>query len=108
MVNRCTLFILIFGFTLFSCQNNQTDKRKNVVGGWSQAEIDDEVIKAADFAQEEIESSSEIEKISEVKTQIVSGKNYDITFMLSNGEKWNVIVYRNIRNEYELIKSTKL
>lgn len=120
MMNRNTLFILILSFFVIACQSNKTkndkhdpvktkpNKPANVVGGWSQSEINEDVKNAANFALQEIQSPSEIEEILEVKTQIVSGKNYDITFSLKNGEKWNVVVYRNIKNEYTLTKSEKI
>ena len=120
MMNRNTLIILLLSFFVIACQNSQSkkdkpesesskpDKPTNVVGGWSQAEINDDVKKAASFALKEIGTPYEIKEILEVKTQIVSGKNYDITFALENDEKWNVIVYRNLKNEYSLLKSTNL
>lgn len=119
-MNRSTLFILLLGFFVIACQNNKPkintpesesskpEKPANVVGGWSRAEINEDVKVAANFALEEMNMPSEIEQITEAKTQIVSGKNYDITFTLKNGEQWNVIVYKNLKNAYSLTKSTKI
>lgn len=119
MMNKKTLFIFILGIAIMACQNNKqnndtsisekkpSDKPMNVVGGWSKVEINDDVKNAADFALTEIEASSEMKEILKAKTQIVSGKNYDITFYLQNGEKWNVIVYKNLKNEYSLTKSLR-
>lgn len=120
MLNRSTFLILLVCSLFSGCLDNKQNKPEshsknekikkpeNIVGGWSQAEINDEVRKAANFARQELKATAEIKEISDAKTQIVSGKNYDVTFTLKNGEKWNVIVYRNVRNEYKLIKSTKL
>jgi len=120
MMNRNIILILLISIFVVSCQNNKpkndkadsentkSDKPINVVGDWTETETNDEVKNAADFALKEIEASSEIKEILSAKTQIVSGKNYDITFSLQNGEKWNVIVYRNVKKEYQLLKSTNL
>lgn len=120
MKNQKYLVILLLSFVLFACkdnkQNNQppnsekksSDKQMNVVGGWSKAEINEEVKSASTFALSELGSGSEIEEITEAKIQIVSGKNYDIVFTLKNGEEWNVIVYKNLKNEYSLTKSKNL
>ena len=120
MINRNSLFILLMSFFVIACQNNKPkndkpdsentirDKPVNVVGGWTETEINVEVKNAANFALKEIQSTSEIKEILDAKTQIVSGKNYDITFILKNGEKWNVVVYKNVKKEYQLLKSTNL
>ena len=116
-MNRKVAFVFMLGILFVGCQNKKqnseaphpentkNDKPANVVGGWSQAVIDDDVKDAADFAWEEIQATSELNEIADVKIQIVSGKNYDITFTLENGEKWNVIVYKNVTGNYSLIKS---
>jgi len=112
-------YVIFLCVTILACQNNKqkneisnteneiSNKTEHVVGGWAAAEIDDEVKDAAKFAVKELNLSSDIEKITSVKTQIVSGKNYDITFILKNGEKWNVIVYKNIQHAYTLSDSKK-
>jgi len=116
-MNRNVLMLLIIGFTMLACQNikkendqppvedNSIDKPAHITGGWSESEINDDVKNTANYAVKEIEANSEIDEIISVKTQIVSGRNYDITFTLKNGEKWNVIVYKNLKNEYSLTKS---
>lgn len=120
MRNPKNLVIIILSFVLFACQSNKqnnqstdsesngSEKQMNVVGGWSKAEINEEVKSATSFALTELGTTSEIQEITEAKIQIVSGKNYDIVFTLKNGEEWNVIVYRNIKNEYSLAKSKKI
>ncbi len=117
MMNRNVFMLLIIGFTMLACQNSKKendqppmeehkiDKPAHITGGWSESEINDDVKNVANYAVKEIEANSEIEKILSVKTQIVSGRNYDNTFTLKNGEKWNVIVYKNLKNEYSLTKS---
>ena len=117
-MNRNIIIIFFLSIAMFACQNvkqnsnksqpenNETNRPINRVGGWSEAEINDEVKNIALFALEEIQATSEIDEILNVKTQIVSGKNYDITFTLKNGEKWNVIVYKNLNHELKLIKSS--
>ena len=118
-MKRNVLFTLVISIFVVACQNSKpnsdkpvsenskAEKPENVVGGWSESEINDDVINVANYAVKEIEVNSEIDEILSVKTQIVSGKNYDIAFTLKNGEKWDVIVYKNLKNEYSLTKSMR-
>lgn len=43
--------------------------------------------------------------IREVRTQVVSGINYDIEFILNNGEIWNTRIYRDLAGNYKMIKA---
>lgn len=112
--------LLLITVCLFNCEhtkkeeskpittNETMEKPKNLAGGWSDAEVTDEVKKAAEFAVSALNPSAKISNISAAKTQIVSGKNYEVHFTLDNGEDWKVVVYRNLKNEYQLTSSEKL
>lgn len=112
--------LVIVTFCIFNCEhtkkeepnpistNETMEKPKNLAGGWSDAEVTDEVKKAAEFAVNTLNLSAKISAISAARTQIVSGKNYEVHFTLDNGEDWKVVVYRNLKNEYQLTSSEKL
>ena len=81
---------------------------ENLTGGWSDSEISQDIYQAAEFAAKRVGANSNISSIKKCRTQIVSGKNYNIIFTLANGDDWNVTVYRNLKDEWSLTESTKL
>ena len=111
-----TVFVLV----LFSCnnttqkgntENSEVNKEitdKQLVGGWSESEVTPEVEKVVDYVLQQMNTTAKLDAILLVKTQIVSGKNYDINFKLDNGEVWNTRVYADLNGNYEMNKIKKL
>ena len=80
----------------------------NLTGGWSDAKITDELKKAAEYAVGELNPSAKLQAILLAKMQVVSGINYELHITLDNGETWEVVVYRSLKNDYQLTRSAKL
>ncbi len=83
-------------------------EEKQLVGGWTESEVTPDVEEALAFAMKQINTTGALNEVTSVKTQIVSGRNYDITFNLANGEEWNVVVYMNLKGDYKLTKKKRL
>jgi len=82
--------------------------KRQLAGGWSETEVTPEVEKALDFVLKQMNSSAKLDKIVNVKTQVVAGINYDIDFKLDNGEVWNTVVYRDLKGNYKMTKTATL
>ncbi len=80
------------------------DTGRQLLGGWTDAEVTPDVEAALDFVLRQMNTSARLEKILSVKTQVVAGRNYDIDFKLDNGEVWNTRVYRNLSGDYSITK----
>ncbi|EGA68775.1 hypothetical protein VISI1226_10617 [Vibrio sinaloensis DSM 21326] len=80
---------------------------KSMPGGWSQSEITPEVEQAVVTVISQMNSSSKLKQINDVRTQVVNGVNYAIEFTLENGEVWNTVVFRNLRNDYMIEQIAK-
>ncbi len=104
------LSVLVSVLIMYSCSHqtksarSTVEEERHIVGGWTESEVSPEIKNALAFAMEQISTSADLEEITSVKTQIVSGKNYDITFTLNDGEEWNAIVYENFKGDYKLTK----
>ncbi len=115
-VSILTVFVVV----LFSCnnttqkgnpENSEVNKEitdKQLVGGWSESEVTPEVEKVVDYVLQQMNTTAKLDAILLVKTQIVSGKNYDINFKLDNGEVWNTLVYADLKGNFEMNKIKKL
>lgn len=55
----------------------------------------------------QVGAESRLKQINQVKTQVVNGVNYAIEFTLENGEIWNTLVFRNLRNDYMIEQVAK-
>jgi Cystatin domain len=80
------------------------DRGKRLAGGWNKTEVTPEVEMALDLVLKQMNTSAKLEKILEVRTQVVAGINYAIVFQLDNGEVWNTIVFRDLSGNYSMIK----
>lgn len=49
-------------------------------------------------------TAAKLQSIREVRSQVVSGANYDIEFQLDNGEVWNTRVYRDLAGNYQMTR----
>ena len=105
------VFFAFLTLSLFACDAEPTDKnnaetpgKRQLAGGWANAEITPDVEQALDFVLMQMNTSAKLDKIVSVKTQIVKGKNFDITFELDNKEQWNCIVYRDIDGKLTMTK----
>lgn len=55
---------------------------------------------AAVLAQ--MNTSAKLKRIIEVRTQVVAGTNYAITFELDHGAIWHAIVWRDLQGKYTI------
>lgn len=101
------LSVILFSSCGGKSQKNEVNSKINsekLVGGWRNAEVDTATEKALEFVLKQMNSSAKLEKITNVKVQIVSGKNYDIDFLMNNGQSWNTVIYQDLQGNYEIIK----
>lgn len=84
--------------------NDQETVKRQLAGGWSKTDVTPDVEKALDFVLMQMNTSAKPDKIVAVKTQIVKGKNFDITFELDNKQQWNCIVYRDLDGTFSMSK----
>jgi hypothetical protein len=75
------------------------EKKKNLVGGWKAIDVTSTIEKLATYVLTENNVESPIKELSNVSSQVVSGKNYRFQILLENGEKWEAQVYVNIQKE---------
>jgi len=74
-------------------------------GGWFNAdEVSPEAHRAVELALEQMDSTSALKQITDVRTQVVAGMNYAVEFELENGEVWHAVVYQNLNDEYTVTK----
>ena len=84
------------------------NQRENLVGGWKVIEVDNKIKELASYVVSEKEITSPISVISSAKSQVVSGRNYGFELLLENQERWEVVVYENIKKEKQITKLNKL
>lgn len=76
---------------------------EQLVGGWQDGQVTDEVRAAADFALNTLDDKNlRVKSIEAVKQQVVAGMNYDIWFKASNDTLWNAIVYVDLEQNMQL------
>ena len=109
------LLPIVFFTLIFSCKapynlsNDAPKKRENLVGGWSDTEMNETIKPAFQFALNQLNiNTKDISKIIAVRQQVVSGMNYHIVFELKSKQLWSVFVYKNIKGKMILTKSEKL
>jgi hypothetical protein len=78
------------------------------VGGWKAIKVDDKIKELANYVVSEKEITSTISSISSAKSQVVSGRNFGFELLLDNQERWEVVVYENIKKEKQITKFNKL
>jgi len=74
------------------------------VGGYQEVEIDQRVEHAVAFVISQMNTSSKLQKIIGAKAQVVNGMNYDIIFVLDNGDTWNALVHRSLAGDFSIVK----
>jgi hypothetical protein len=89
-------------------QKEMINKRESLVGGWKVIEVDNKIKELASYVVSEKEITSPISVISSAKSQVVSGRNYGFELLLENQERWEVVVYENIKKEQLITKFNKL
>lgn len=81
-----------------------TSKRDQLVGGWSDTEINHTVVEVVDFVLNQVHFSSGLKRIINAKEQIVNGTNFHIAFELENNEVWQAKVHKSFSNEFVFIE----
>jgi hypothetical protein len=89
-------------------QKEMINQRENLVGGWKAIKVDDKIKELANYVVLEKAVTSAISSISSAKSQVVSGRNYGFELLLENQERWEVVVYENIKKEKKITKFNKL
>lgn len=100
--------VLIVNFLVACSHLSQVKKCPILIGGWqaqSQQGADVEAALASVLAR--MNSKAKLKKVLEVRTQVVSGVNYDIEFQLDNGQIWNTRVYRDLEGFYHMTRTAQ-
>lgn len=117
MKNTLTLFILALSLVSCKQQTTTTDstmqkdtvsKEVNLVGGWSTADVTPVIKELAAFVLSEKNISSPVQEISNVSSQVVSGKNYKFDMALEDGSQYKTQIYVNLQGEKEITNFEKL
>ena len=85
--------------------DKKDDKQR--VGAYQEVEVDQRVEQAVAFVLDRMNTSAKLEKIVGARAQVVNGMNYDVTFLLDNGETWNAVVYRSLAGDLSVVKEAE-
>lgn len=100
------LFPILMAGMLGACSSApQQPQCAALAGGWQVQALPNaqaDVALASVLAR--MNTAAKLESIREVRSQAVSGVNYDIEFQLDNGEVWNTRVYRDLRGNYQMTR----
>ncbi len=107
-VNKMHVKDIFVEGSIYHGKMNLNNKEKSLTGGWKDTEVTPEVEKTLGFVLQQMNTTSKLDKITKVKTQVVAGVNYDIDFKLDNGEVWNTIVYKDLQGNYKMTKTATL
>lgn len=81
----------------------------HIVGGWSVGQVDAEARKVAKFALPYLKRrGASIRSIDSVNTQVVAGTNYRIIMTLSDGSRWQVIVWKRLDQSYQFSSKNRV
>lgn len=76
---------------------------KPLVGGWSAGHADSaEIRDAARFAIPQLGHKARLARIESASQQVVAGMNYRLTLRLTNGQRWEVAVWRQLDGSMKL------
>lgn len=102
------LLAITAGLALAACSQTastatQPCQPSNLPGSYRlQEHISPEARLAMEPILKQLNSSSKLKQILEVRTQVVAGTNYAIKFELANGEIWHAIVWHDLQGNYTL------
>ncbi|MBL0523250.1 cystatin domain-containing protein [Aeromonas enteropelogenes] len=100
------LFPILMAGMLGACSSApQQPQCAALAGGWQvQALPNTQADAALASVLARMNTAAKLESIREVRSQVVSGVNYDIEFQLDNGEVWNTRVYRDLKGNYQMTR----
>tara|TARA_B110001450_G_scaffold101732_1_gene96315 strand:+ start:397 stop:774 length:378 start_codon:yes stop_codon:yes gene_type:complete len=122
---RNVFIVLLLSISFIQCKQNEEtlttnseelnsktkemiNQKQNLVGGWKVIEVNDKIKELANYVVSEKEITSPISAISLAKSQVVSGRNFGFELLLDNQERWEVVVYEDIKKEKQITKFNKL
>lgn len=77
---------------------------RQLVGGYRDVETDQGVEDAVAFLLGRMNTSAKLERIVSARAQVVNGTNYDVTFMMDDGQTWNAVIHRSLAGDFSIIK----
>ncbi len=89
-------------------ETKMVNKKENLVGGWKAVEVNNKIRELANYVVIEKNISIPIKEILSAKEQVVSGKNYGFELLLTDNERFEVVVYENIKKVKEITTFKKL
>ncbi|WP_429039777.1 cystatin domain-containing protein [Aeromonas veronii] len=104
-MKRVLLPILVAGLLSACSISSPTPECALMAGGWQSQTLpnaEGEAALASVLAR--MNTAAKLQSIREVRSQVVSGVNYDIEFQLDNGEVWNTRVYRDLAGNYQMTR----
>ncbi len=80
-----------------------------VVGGWTGAQVDAEARKVARFALPHLHRGrARIRSVDAVDTQVVAGTNYRVLMTLTDGSRWQVVVWKRLDKRYRFTSKLRV
>ena len=103
------------GIAIAGCSPAQPDSaappsNPPIAGGWSPAGLADSGVRAAAGAAvaQLLGNSAALKTIDTAEQQVVAGINYHLTLTLTDGARWDVIVWRKLDGQHALTGSTRI
>ena len=104
-MKRVLLPILVAGLLSACSTSSPTPECAPMAGGWQSQPLPNAEGEAAlAIVLARMNTAAKLQSIREVRSQVVSGVNYDIEFQLDNGEVWNTRVYRDLAGNYQMTR----
>lgn len=108
------LGLCLVALTLTQCKNpnpeplpaqiEEVEQTRELVGGWKNMEVTEQVTALAAFALSEQNIDQPLAVIRNAREQIVSGKNYGFEIELENGKRFDVVIYVDLQKNKQLTK----
>jgi len=104
--------LILGAFFISACQlveQTQPLDEEYLAGGWHKTALDEPIKLAANFAIKKLALAElKIVEISDTRSQIVAGKNYSFIMLLSNNSKYQIVVFQDLTDQYQLLECNKI
>ena len=103
-----TSALLLFSLNAYAIPPAPHPPLPPIAGGYStQAVTDPQVKEAATFAAKAVsKSTATLKTINQAASQVVAGLNFRLNITLSDGKRYDVLVYKSLDQHYQLTSAT--
>ncbi len=89
-------------------EHSEAPVEPRVVGGWQSRSVDAQAQAAADFALRALNRpGTSLKSLDSVEVQVVAGLNYKLALTLTDGSRWQVVVYRDLQSNFSLTSASQ-